>query len=127
MKLFPIILLIAFLSEGSAGASTPNLEEEKFLCSGVQAFQLRKQVLQLPNDKTKHCALSCFLTWRCGPLDAWELGALKEVWDLFGPGQAEWSDLEADGRGIFFGVRVGIGRKADRQCINLCKSIYPGG
>ncbi|MBI2522075.1 MAG: hypothetical protein HYV97_16780 [Bdellovibrio sp.] len=130
MKLFLSLFIVGCLLSNIVSAEFRPLgwhtnQQEKFLCSSVFAIQLKKQVLQLPNDKTKHCALSCFLSWRCGPFDAWEIGILKEVFDLFGAGSAEWLDLEADSRGILLGQHSGLGRRADRQCITGCKKIYP--
>ncbi len=49
-------------------------------------------------------------------------GVLKEVRDLFGPGNAEMADLEADALGIEL-ADTGAA-KTDKQCLQQCDLYY---
>ncbi len=75
------------------------------------------------NDKFLHCALSCVLTRVCGPIEAMDLGVLKELVDLFGPGTAEWEDLRADRTGVRIGMLRNVRTRS--QCYVACATIYP--
>jgi hypothetical protein len=74
-------------------------------------------------DKFKHCAVSCMLALRCPASDVLEIGILKELADLVGPGNAEMEDLQAD----FLGVEIVLNSKAktDENCKTQCDKIYP--
>lgn len=95
------------------------------LCSSLFASAIKAKVEKISSvtDKFKHCAVSCMLTLRCGPSDALSLGVIKEIVDVFGEGNAEWADIEAD----TIGINLGISRKvkADNHCINECLEYYP--
>lgn len=75
------------------------------------------------NDKFRHCAISCVLTRSCGPQEAMDLGILKEIADLFGPGNAELEDLTADMVGITIGMRRSV--RTRPQCYDACAAYYP--
>lgn len=74
-------------------------------------------------DKFKHCAVSCLLTLRCSALDVLELGIIKELADVVGPGNAEMNDLRAD----YYGVSLATSLKAknDKSCMVQCHVKYP--
>ena len=74
-------------------------------------------------DKFKHCAVSCLLTLRCSALDVLELGIIKELADVVGPGNAEMNDLRAD----YYGVSLATSLKAknDKSCMAQCHVKYP--
>lgn len=94
-----------------------------FICSYVFSSKAIKNVEKIKYDKLKHCAVTCMLTLRCGASDALQLGVLKEIKDLFGYGNAEWADLEANQTGAYLGT---IRRaRSDQECITRCKDYYP--
>lgn len=100
------------------------VSEENFLCS---AFYVKPLVAKVnaPNarDKFKHCSVSCMLTLRCGTLDAYSAGLLKELLDMMGMGNPETADIRANKAGISFAKN----REAtnDEECMELCGGLYP--
>jgi RHS repeat-associated protein len=69
------------------------------------AYQCAKAVAAkytplLLNDKHKHCMVAGEIYQTCGVLIAHVASIGKEIQDVFGPGNAEWGDLEADYAGI---------------------------
>jgi hypothetical protein len=51
-------------------------------------------------DDQAHCLAAGLIARQCSITEAWLASLGKEVLDLLGPGDAEWSDLAADRRGI---------------------------
>jgi hypothetical protein len=115
MKLFIVSLLL--LSSLSAFA------KPTAICSYIYA----KKVVPVaeahsPNDKNRHCTVSCMLTLRCPAADVMMAGALKEIKDLFGPGNAEIEDLVADAIGVDLALfRIAL---TDKQCLKKCDLYY---
>jgi len=111
------ILAISFflLSISSSYAS-----EDKLLCSTVFAYHYRPKVINLSNDKLKHCSLSCMIAKRCLSAETSLLGLLKEFSDLFTDGNAEWADIKANYRGIKISRKV----QTVSECIDQCKYYY---
>ncbi len=102
--------------------STQSFAEEMMICSALNYSKVKKIVeSQGSYDKYKHCAVSCLLTLRCPASEVFNLGVLKELADMVGPGNAEWDDLKADAEGI----KLVTSKKAktDQQCIDQCKLI----
>lgn len=77
-------------------------------------------MLNLRGDKLKHCTLSCLVARRCASWEVDVVGILKEILDLFGPGNAEGSDIEANRIGINFSDIT----KNDDDCFRFCKQVY---
>lgn len=75
-------------------------------------------------DKFKHCAVSCYLSLRCGKGQVGLIGILKEVRDAFGYGNAEIADIRAD----FYGIKLARKKIAtsDELCGIKCDARYPG-
>jgi hypothetical protein len=73
-------------------------------------------------DKFKHCGVSCLLTLRCPSTDVFELGVLKEIIDIAGPGNAELADLEADLKGIKIAHKK---KMTDSKCLIECHLSFP--
>jgi hypothetical protein len=112
------LLFLALFFVSSAHAST------EFVCSIIQAQKIYKELQrQNINDKTKHCVLSCHMALRCPSYEVWNLGVLKEIYDLFGDGNAEWADLEADRDGIV--IAVSRRARTTAECYRECREIYP--
>ena len=110
-------LLLALLLTGGAQAAP-------VFCSLKHSKTLYKDIADLPiNDKAKHCALSCQLALKCPSYDVWQIGFLKEVYDLFTPGRAEWEDLAADEQGIK--LATSNRARTNAECLKECKAIYP--
>lgn len=103
--------------------SSPAHAEAKFICSALVGRDFYRELKPMQiSDKTKHCALSCYLGLRCGSLESFHVGVIKEIMDLFGAGQAEWADLRANQQGI----TLARSRRArnQAQCLSECKLIY---
>lgn len=102
-----------------------NAQAEQFpLCSLIYKNKAKAKAESLSNyDKFKHCYVSCYLARRCPSLDVMELGIIKELVDIVGPGNAEFADLQADRDGVKLGDQL---RGAnDEACEKACKGIYP--
>jgi hypothetical protein len=116
-----LFILFTFLS--------PLLTEAKeaknlFICPTFYYSTVKKIVEKYGSyDKYKHCAVSCALALRCPADDVLELGALKELIDVVGPGNAEINDLKADYDGV--SLAVSSKAKTDLECINKCHLLYP--
>ena len=54
-------------------------------------------------DKRLHCLVSAQIALQCSLTEAYLAGMGKEVLDLFGHGDAEWADWQADRVGIHCG------------------------
>ena len=104
--------------------STPShAAEEKFICSALVGRSFYQELKPLPvSDKTKHCALSCYLALRCGALESFNVGLVKEILDLLGAGNPEVADLRANQQGITMALSGRARSKA--QCRRECKTIY---
>ncbi|TDP55201.1 hypothetical protein C8D79_0246 [Bacteriovorax stolpii] len=117
LKLISLLLLL------NSSASFAN-EEENFVCS---AFYVKPLVAKVnaPNarDKFKHCSVSCMLTLRCGTLDAYSAGLLKELLDMMGMGNPETADIRANVAGITFAKKKEATN--DEECMDLCGKLYP--
>ncbi len=94
--------------------------EQKLICSTTYFSRYRDWAVRLPGDKLKHCALSCVVARRCPHWEVEMVGILKEIFDLFGPGNAEPSDHLANRRGIRFSRDT----KTDRDCVRFCRQVY---
>ena len=97
--------------------------EESFLCSAYYAKSIARNVDSSEySDKYKHCAVSCMLTLRCGAIDTYQTGLLKEVLDLLGMGHPEMDDIKAN----VTGIKLVTSKKArtDNECLIKCGEIY---
>jgi len=112
-----LILLILVMGVFSLNASADD-QKSIPLFSLLYANSVKAKLVQSNNDKYKHCAVSCMLSNRCGGFDSYQLGVLKEIWDIIGPGNAEWKDLEAD----MIGVQMSMHKIAtnDKECNQRC-------
>jgi hypothetical protein len=110
-----VLAILGLIFIGSAHAAD---NKEMPLCSAYYFKSVKAKLLESNNDKYMHCAVSCMLAKRCGALDSYQIGVLKEIWDLFTPGDADIKDIEADLIGIRFYTK---NRKiTDNQCNNKC-------
>jgi len=98
-KIFGLFFVVAITSSFSNANASP-LSQDKLLCSAWNLSEVKKYVAHYNNDKSKHCVVSCLLAAKCGQDESSLMGILKEVVDIFGPGNAEWADLEADWHGL---------------------------
>lgn len=60
----------------------------------------RAQVPQDVGDKQQHCVASALIAQQCSVSEAYFAGVGKELRDLFGSGDAEWADWQADRAGV---------------------------
>lgn len=114
-----IISLLALLTSSLAFAS----EEENFICSALYVKSLSTKV-NVPNvsDKYKHCSVSCMLTLRCGGLDTYSAGLLKELLDMMGMGNPEMNDIHANVAGIKLVKEKRV--SDDGECMNACFELF---
>ena len=71
-------------------------------CAYTGAYELKSKINPNLNDKYKHCVISCYLTWYCGPSQSWGAGAAKEAKDLLDMNHKtnpEWEDIKANKEG----------------------------
>ncbi len=116
MRIFLFLFTMVF--------STSLLAKEQLIICPALYYTSVKKVVEANGsyDKFKHCAVSCLLTIRCPAADVLELGIIKELADVVGPGNAEMADLEAD----YHGVKLGsIFKASDHSCLSQCHKAYP--
>jgi hypothetical protein len=116
MRIFLYVVTLVFSSSLLA-------KEQLIICPALYYSSVKKVVeANGSHDKFKHCAVSCLLTLRCPAADVLELGIIKELADVVGPGNAEMADLQAD----YHGVKLGsIFRASDKSCLTQCHLAYP--
>jgi hypothetical protein len=90
----------------------PRLEQSTYGC--MQAVLREKLPADLP-DKRAHCLAGGLISRYCSVSEAYLAGAGKEVRDLFGHGDAEWRDWQADRAGIAC-AREGAGDAFLAEC-----------
>ena len=114
MKLIALLILVLtiFGSHASEAACSKKYAENTY-------WKLKSMPIQ---DKSMHCTLSCDLTMKCSSALSLGLGIAKEIYDMFGPGNAEMADLRADIRGVRM-AKHGEARNFN-QCLNACKALY---
>ena len=114
-----LILLFIFL------IPTSLLAKESFVICPILYLSSVKKLVEANGqyDKFKHCSVSCILTLKCPAVDVLEIGIIKELVDVIGPGNAELADLKAD----YQGVKLATSNKSttDHSCMNSCHKIYP--
>lgn|GEM_PF-1505070 len=116
IKLFTLLAVLL--------ASNLYAKEAVILCPTFYYSSVKKTVeANGAHDKFKHCAVSCLLALRCPAVDVLELGILKELADMMGPGNSEMDDLKAD----YYGVALvtSLKAKSDKACISQCHTLYP--
>ena len=116
------LILVSILSLSSAFVHAGS-RPDKLICSlknskAVIAIAERHSTL----DKNRHCTVSCMLSLRCNSNEVMIVGILKEIKDVFGPGNAERADLIADKYGIDL-VRHDRAR-TDSECLDQCDLRY---
>ncbi len=112
-------------SRAESGNVSPGENRIIPVCGASIALRFRNEV-SLPGkpDKFKHCALSCVMTLYCGPIESFELGALKELYDALGFGTPDIEDLKADLTGIKTGIKIGFFGERNR-CYEACSGFFP--
>ncbi len=93
------------------------------ICSTLNYSKVKAKVeAEGSYDKFKHCAVSCLLALRCPATEVLELGVIKEIADIFTPGDADLDDLQAD----YDGVKLVTSKKAktDKACFDGCHKLH---
>jgi hypothetical protein len=127
MKLFALIVLLAHSSGLFITQAQAEIESQSVVCGSLVAAAYLHEV-KVPNkpDKYRHCSISCVMALYCGPVDAYAVGALKEVYDAMGFGDPEMADLKADEAGIKEAVKMGFILGGSREkCYQACGKLYP--
>lgn len=118
MKLI-LITIMALCSSFAFAGSAP----DKLICSIKHSKAVIAVAEKHSNfDKNRHCSVSCMLGLRCRLDEVMLIGILKEIKDVFGPGNAERADLIADKFGIDL-VKHDRAR-SDNECLEQCDLQY---
>ena len=117
------IIITALLLSFSAKASSP----QDLFCAYKSALKYRDIVRfrSFARDKYRHCTVSCIVGIECGITSTALIGIAKEIYDVFGPGSAEWEDLLANIMGLRISRRTSVNDL--KSCSSACKTYYPVG
>ena len=99
-KLRVFAMCASAASFGTLSACTAVAPRAASSSYGCMAAVVRDHVPPTLPDKRAHCLASGLIARHCSVGEAYMAGAGKEIRDLFGHGDAEWSDWQADRRGI---------------------------
>ena len=117
MKITLTIILISL----SIFTHASTKRNEKIFCGTFYAFKYRKKISKLPgSDKLKHCTISCQIARRCGSLEAYTIGYLKELADLLGMGTPDSEDIKANKRGIILAKKT----HDKEECLLFCRDEF---
>jgi len=86
---------------------------------GCMQSVVRDRVPAGLSDKHTHCLAAGFIARQCSVSEAYLAGVGKELRDLLGRGDAEWSDLRADSDG----VRCARASKDDESFAQCCENV----
>jgi hypothetical protein len=115
--------IVAIVSTLQACTPLPTRESRAAHSSlGCMRAALEQQDLTSRSDVDAHCIAAGLIALRCSKAEAWLAGVGKELGDLFGRGDAEWRDLQADARGI----RCALSATDDAEFFDCCASVQPG-
>ncbi|EQC48122.1 hypothetical protein [Bacteriovorax sp. DB6_IX] len=98
---------------------------EDIFCA-VEAAHHYKKIVVVKNfakDKYKHCTISCIVGIECGVASSALIGVAKEIYDVFGPGNAELEDLLANVLGLRISRRASVTDLS--SCSQACQHFYP--
>jgi hypothetical protein len=110
-----LILFILLISNVSA--------EEMIICASYYAYRHKPYVESLEgSDKLKHCTMSCAIANTCNDFETYQLGLIKEIVDLFTPGDADLNDIKANIQGIKLSRKHKFSNIY--QCHSACKRYY---
>jgi hypothetical protein len=70
------------------------------------------------SDDMKHCMAAGLIARYCSRSEAWMASYGKELKDLFGPGDAQWRDIQRDKRGM----KCAHGARSDADVQQCCTS-----
>lgn len=121
-----IFLFIALVSISRPVAAAESSYELNLLCA-YDTGMYYQEIVKFKNkarDKFRHCAISCIIGIECGIPSSAVIGVAKEVYDIFGDGQADWGDLMANILGIRISRRAGVSDL--ESCRGACEQFYPG-
>ena len=103
--------------------TTAKAEGPELICSLLNVKRVKAIAISHSRfDKNRHCSVSCMLTLKCGAVEAMSMGVLKEIQDLFGPGQADMADLAADAMGVDLAFQRTA--RTDINCLEQCDLYY---
>src|SRR5262245_1046481 len=98
VRIAAVVVTVANLTACATIANRPSrLAHSSYGC--MEAVLKEKLPSDLP-DKRAHCLAGGLISRYCSITEAYLAGAGKEVRDLFGHGDAEWRDWQADRAGI---------------------------
>ncbi len=71
------------------------------------------------NDEMKHCVAAGLIARYCSRTEAWMASVGKEIEDVFGHGDVQWADIQADRSGMTCARAV----SSDQQLRECCESL----
>lgn len=98
---------------GCASLSGERLAHSSYGC--MEAVVREKVPENLP-DKHRHCLAGGLIARYCSLSEAYLAGLGKELRDLLGPGDAEWTDWQADRAG----AHCARGSETDDDVVTCC-------
>ncbi|MGC3981727.1 MAG: hypothetical protein QM808_10730 [Steroidobacteraceae bacterium] len=105
------LLLITVLSITACTSLQPRPAASSYACMKAVRDQ---QPADLP-DKRLHCVASAQIARQCSVSEAYLAGIGKELRDLFGSGDPEWADWQADRAGVACRNEDGIAACCERR------------
>lgn len=122
MKNLIQIIALSLISSGIFASHSINLDKN-LICAYQYAQEIKDELaLVQTRDKFLHCSVSCAVGLRCGLKSSAILGLAKEVYDVFGPGHAEFGDLYANLRGLSLSRSQSVNDLS--SCKEACSKLY---
>jgi len=75
------------------------------------------------SDEMKHCVAAGLIARYCSRTEAWMASVGKEIEYVFGPGDAQWADIQADRSGM----TCARAASSDEQLRECCESVKAHG
>ena len=93
------IAAVAFTTQACAPLAVDETRAGASSLGCMQSAIAKNSFRGRPDDEA-HCLAAGMIALHCSATEAWLASYGKELRDLFGGGDAEWSDLQSDRRGI---------------------------
>ena len=95
-RLKPLLALSFVAQLGACAGVEPRPAQSSYGCMQAVVQQLPEST----NDKHLHCLAGAGIARQCSVVEAYLAGIGKELRDMFGAGDPEWADWQADRAGI---------------------------
>jgi hypothetical protein len=92
-----VLLLLSLAACAPLGRPTERAAKSSLGC--MRAALAERDFSAMP-DADAHCLAAALIAWRCSATEAMLASVGKEIRDALGAGDAAWTDLAADRRGL---------------------------